>query len=94
MKYGKIPSIDSGEMWKSILIWVIPLTTFLLSMYVIAFTEGSLAWIVCTMGTMMHPIIAISLLLNDYFDFGKFVYSPREGAVQILTANCSVGVGE
>ena len=30
-------------------------------MYVIAFTEGSLAWIVCTMGTMMHPIIAISL---------------------------------
>ena len=30
-------------------------------------------------------------LLNVCFDFGKFVYSPREGTVRILTANSSVG---
>ena len=61
VRYGKIPSLDSGEMLKSILIWVIPLTTFLLSMYVTAFTKDSLSWIVCAMGTMLHPLIAISL---------------------------------
>ena len=30
-------------------------------------------------------------LLNGCFDFGNFVYSPRDGAAQILTANSGVG---
>ena len=63
-------------MLKSIMMWMVPLLTLLMTMYIIAFKEDSLVLIIFTMGIMLHPmvIIPISITINFISPFIKKYY--------------------
>ena len=58
------------------MMWMVPLLTLLMTMYIIAFKEDSLVLIIFTMGIMLHPmvIIPISITINFISPFIKKYY--------------------
>ena len=67
MKEKQIPGFFTAAMAKSIMMWMVPLLTFLVTMYMIAFKENSLVLIIFSMAIMLHPIITIPISITVNF---------------------------
>ena len=61
----EIPGFFTAAMLKKFVpIWFLPLLFFLLAMYVTAFTEGMMVFIIFSMTLMMHPVMSIPMSVS------------------------------
>ena len=96
MQHNLVPGIFDLKLWRGVLYWTLPLSSYLFNMYIIAFSSTSLPLLIYLMAIMLHPAISIPMaVLFEWFSkhccfcLGYCQIERKKGMKAKINTSCS-----